>query len=208
MAIGKEIQREIRGETDQAHTCRGEDSNHLEEEEDLMGKSYPALMAQGVEAYELFLRPIWAPPARFFPHPGRRAPPPSCNRPVSSALCSLRVTHAEGVGGLEEEARAAGGRERARRRWSHGSEWRWRQAFPSSSLAQRPRVDARRDEVRCGDAVPGRPEPRGHLEPGPAAKARAVDQNNVLASLRRRSLHVPVWLCGCNLSYSSLWLDV
>lgn len=48
--------------------------------------------------------------------------------------------------------------------------------------AQRPRVDARRAEVRRGDAVPGRPEPRRHLEIGPAADARAVDQDEVLAS--------------------------
>ena len=49
-------------------------------------------------------------------------------------------------------------------------------------LAQRPGVDARRRQVRRADAVPGRPEPRRHLEPGPAAEACAATDLRVSGS--------------------------
>jgi len=49
-------------------------------------------------------------------------------------------------------------------------------------LAERPRVHARRRQVRRVHAVPRGAEPGGHLEPGPAAEARAVDEHDVLAA--------------------------
>jgi len=62
-------------------------------------------------------------------------------------------------------------------------------------LTQRPRVHARRRQVRRVHAVPRRAQRGGHLEPGPAAQARAVDQHNVLAAVagtlgRRGSVHL------------------